>query len=46
MLNAQGMVDLLLELNVRVDFVKHGNGSVKGSESALASWVLVHFVTT
>jgi hypothetical protein len=23
MLNAQGMVDLLLELNVRVDFVKH-----------------------
>jgi hypothetical protein len=37
MLNAQGVVDLLLELNVRVDFVKHGNGSVKGSESALAS---------
>jgi hypothetical protein len=23
MLNAQGMVDLLLELNVRVDLVKH-----------------------
>jgi hypothetical protein len=37
MLEAQGMVDLLLELNVRVDFVKHGDGSVKGSESALAS---------
>jgi hypothetical protein len=37
MLNAQGVVDLLLELNVRVDFVKHGNGSVKGSESAVAS---------
>jgi hypothetical protein len=36
MLNAQGMVDLLLELIVRVDFVKHGIGSVKGSESALA----------
>jgi hypothetical protein len=35
MLNAQGMMDLLVELNVRVDFVKHGNGSVKGSESAL-----------
>jgi hypothetical protein len=46
MLNAQGMVDLLLELNVRVDFVKHGTGSVKASESALASWVLHHFVTT
>jgi hypothetical protein len=29
MLNAQGMVDLLLELNVRVDFVRHCNGSVK-----------------
>jgi hypothetical protein len=29
MLNAQGMVDLLLELNVGVDFVRHGNGSVK-----------------
>ena len=37
MLDAQSVVDLLLELNVRVDFVKHGNGSVKGSESALAS---------
>jgi len=45
MLNAQGMVDLLLELNVRVDFVKHGNGSVKGSESALASSVLYHVTT-
>ena len=40
------MVNLLLELNVRVDFVKHGNGSVKGSESALASSVLYHSVTT
>jgi hypothetical protein len=29
MLDAQGVVDLLLELNVRVDFVRHGNGSVK-----------------
>jgi len=42
---AQGMVNLLLELNVRVDFVKHGNGSVKGSESALASSVLYHVTT-
>jgi hypothetical protein len=45
MLHAQGVMDLLLELNVRVDFVRHGNGSVKGSESALASQVLHHFVT-
>jgi hypothetical protein len=45
-LHAQGVMDLLLELNVRVDFVRHGNGSVKGSESALASQVLHHFVTT
>jgi hypothetical protein len=37
MLHAQGVMDLLLELNVRVDFVRLGNGSVKGSESALAS---------
>ena len=37
MLHAQGVMDLLLELNVRVDFVRHGNGSVKGSESTLAS---------
>ena len=29
MLDAQGVVDLLLELDVRVDFVRHGNGSVK-----------------
>jgi hypothetical protein len=29
MLHAQGVVDLLLELDVRVDFVRHGNGSVK-----------------
>jgi len=34
MLNAQSMVDLLLELNVRVDFVKHGNGSVKAQSVA------------
>jgi hypothetical protein len=29
MLDAQGMVDLLLELGVRVDSVRHGIGSVK-----------------
>jgi len=29
MLDAQGVVDLLLELGVRVDFIKHGNDSVK-----------------
>jgi hypothetical protein len=49
MLNAQGMVDLLLELNVRVHFVKHGNGSVKALESALASYgvtSLRHYVIT
>jgi hypothetical protein len=40
MLDAQGVMDLLLELNVRLGFVRHGNGSVKGSESALASSVL------
>jgi hypothetical protein len=34
MLNAQGMMDLLLELNVRVDFVRHGNGSVKAQSVA------------
>jgi hypothetical protein len=34
MLNAQGMVDLLLELNVRVDFVRHGNGSAKAQSVA------------
>jgi hypothetical protein len=45
MLHAQGVMDLLLELNVRVDFVRYGNGSVKGSQSALASQVLHHFVT-
>ena len=45
MLYAQGVMDLLLELNVRVDFVRHGNGAVKGSGSALASRVLRHFVT-
>jgi hypothetical protein len=45
MLHAQGVMDLLLELNVRVDLVRYGNGSVKGSESPLASQVLHHFVT-
>jgi hypothetical protein len=34
MLNAQGMVNLLLELNVRVDFVRRGNGSVKAQSVA------------
>ncbi|HEU5239191.1 MAG TPA: hypothetical protein VFU37_18825 [Pyrinomonadaceae bacterium] len=29
MLHAQGVMDLLLELNVRMDFVRHGNSSVK-----------------
>jgi hypothetical protein len=29
MLDAQGMVDLLLELGVGVDFVRHEIGSVK-----------------
>ena len=29
MLDAQVVVDLLLELDVRVDFVRHGNRSVK-----------------
>jgi hypothetical protein len=29
MLDAQGVVDLLLELDVRVDLVRHGNRSVK-----------------
>jgi hypothetical protein len=29
MLDAQGVVDLLLESDVRVDFVRHGNRSVK-----------------
>jgi hypothetical protein len=29
MLNAQGVVHLLLELDVRVDFVSHANGWVK-----------------
>jgi hypothetical protein len=28
MLHAQGVMDLLLELNVRMDFVRHENGSV------------------
>jgi hypothetical protein len=29
MLDARGVVDLLLKLVVKVDFVRHGNGSVK-----------------
>jgi hypothetical protein len=29
MLDAQGVVDVLLKLDVRVDFVRHGNGWVK-----------------
>ena len=29
MLHTQGVMDLLLELNVRMDFVRHGNSSVK-----------------
>jgi hypothetical protein len=28
MLHAQGVMDLLLELNVRMDFVRHEDGSV------------------
>jgi hypothetical protein len=34
MLDAQGVVDLLLELDVRVDFVRHGNGSAKAQSVA------------
>jgi cell envelope opacity-associated protein A len=35
MLDAQGVVDLLLlELGVRVDFVRHRNGSVKAQSGA------------
>jgi hypothetical protein len=34
MLNAQGVVDLLLELDVRVDIVRDGNGSVKAQSVA------------
>ena len=34
MVHAQGAMDLLLELNVRVDFVRYGNGSVKLRECA------------
>jgi hypothetical protein len=36
MLDAQGVVDLLLELDVRVDFVRHVNGSVKPYTGASA----------
>jgi hypothetical protein len=32
MLDAQGIVDLLLQLDARVDFVRHGNHSVEGSK--------------
>jgi hypothetical protein len=34
MLDVQGVVDLLLELDVRVDFVRHGNGLVKAQSGA------------
>jgi hypothetical protein len=34
MLDAQGAVDLLLELDVSVDFVRHGNGSTKAQSVA------------
>jgi hypothetical protein len=34
MLDAQVVVDLLLELGVRVDFIRHGNGSVKAQSLA------------
>jgi len=34
MLDAQGVVDVLLELGVRVNFVRYGNGSVKAQSVA------------
>jgi hypothetical protein len=34
MLDAQGVVDLLLELDLRVDFVRHGNWLGKVSKCA------------
>jgi len=34
MLDAQGVVDLLLEFDVGVDFVRHGNGSVEAQSVA------------
>jgi hypothetical protein len=34
MLDAQGVVDLLLKFGVRVDFVRHRNGSVKAQSGA------------
>jgi hypothetical protein len=45
MLHAQGVMDLLLELNVRVDFVRHGNGSVKAQRVRSHRRSLHHFVT-
>ena len=35
--SALASMDPLLELNLRVDFVRHENGSLKGAEGALAS---------
>jgi hypothetical protein len=35
MLDAQGVVDLLPELDVRVDFIRHGNCSVKAQSAVL-----------
>jgi len=35
MLDAQGLVDLLLKLDVKVDFVRHGNCSVKAQSVVL-----------
>jgi len=37
MLHAQGVMDLLLELNVRVDFVRHEDGSVTSLRYYLVS---------
>ena len=37
MLHAQGVMDLLLELNVRVDFVRHRDGSVTSLRYYLVS---------
>jgi hypothetical protein len=38
-LHAQGVMDLLLELNVRVDFVRHGDGSV----TSLRYYLVINF---
>jgi hypothetical protein len=34
MLDAQGVVYLLLELEIRVDFIRHGSGSVNAQSVA------------